>query len=159
MNHNAPSGPAIMLVGELLPVGIGNSVMIPAVVIRPILFTSSSVNQSAPSGPAVMPWGLLLAVGIGNSEKVCAGASRGEKRAARRKQGLGPQIDRLRVSWQPPIWFFRDWTSWITARFDPARRRSQLGEALCAPRSFQFGRVFRCESLIMLNPRHQRSHL
>ena len=34
-----------------------NSVMTPAVVIRPILPASVSVNQSAPSGPLAMPLG------------------------------------------------------------------------------------------------------
>ena len=38
-----------------------------AVVIRPILLPSASVNQRLPSGPAVMPRGLLPAVGTGNS--------------------------------------------------------------------------------------------
>ena len=67
MNHSAPSGPAVMPMGELPAVGIGNSVTTPAVVMRPILLATCSVNHSAPSGPAVMPPGLLLAVGIGNS--------------------------------------------------------------------------------------------
>ena len=53
----------------MLAVGIGNSVTTPAVVMRPILLVSLSVNQSAPSGPAAMPKGLLAAVGIGNSVK------------------------------------------------------------------------------------------
>ena len=37
MNHSAPSGPAVMPSGSLLAVGIGNSVITPAVVMRPIL--------------------------------------------------------------------------------------------------------------------------
>ena len=51
----------------LLAVGIGNSVMTPAVVIRPILLPLLSVNQRLPSGPAVMPRGTASGVGIGNS--------------------------------------------------------------------------------------------
>jgi hypothetical protein len=39
----------------------------PAVVIRPILLASASVNQSAPSEPATIPEGPLAAVGIVNS--------------------------------------------------------------------------------------------
>jgi hypothetical protein len=58
--------------GLLDAVGIGYSVMVPAVLIRPILLPSNSVNQSAPSGPAVMPPGSLEAVGIGYSLSVPA---------------------------------------------------------------------------------------
>src|SRR5258708_6341886 len=48
-------------------VGIGNSVITPAVVMRPIA-TLVSVNHSAPSGPAVMLLrSLNPGVGIGNS--------------------------------------------------------------------------------------------
>src|SRR5271163_3414135 len=65
--------------GWLSVVGIGNSVITPAVVMRPILLAFISVNHSAPSGPTVMPWGELLAVGIGNSVMACASASCGEK--------------------------------------------------------------------------------
>src|SRR5262249_22497212 len=43
---------------------LGASVAIPAIVIRPILFTPGSVNQSAPSGPAVIPAGLLPGVAV-----------------------------------------------------------------------------------------------
>src|SRR6266853_1428943 len=70
VNHRAPSGPAVMPWGKpLVPlgVGIGNSVITPAVVMRPILLAFCSVNHRAPSGPVVMIWGSLLAVGIGNS--------------------------------------------------------------------------------------------
>ena len=44
-----------------------NSVMLPAVVIRPILFPLFSVNQRLLSGPTAMLAGLLAAVGIVNS--------------------------------------------------------------------------------------------
>ena len=52
--------------------GSGNSWMVPAGVMRPILFPAASVNQSAPSGPLVMPigphpTGLLQVVGSENS--------------------------------------------------------------------------------------------
>src|SRR6266851_4203516 len=66
VNQRLPSGPAAMPRGKLLFVLMRNSVMAPAVVLRPILPTAS-VNQSAPSGPAVMPTGPLLAVGVENS--------------------------------------------------------------------------------------------
>src|SRR6188474_1124408 len=74
VNHSAPSGPAVISWGALGLVGIGNSVMAPAVVIRPILCPFSSVNQSAPSGPAVMPAGRLTGVGTGNSVTAAAPA-------------------------------------------------------------------------------------
>ena len=41
--------------------------MTPAVVIRPILLASSSVNQRLPSGPAAIPAGRCRPVGMGNS--------------------------------------------------------------------------------------------
>src|SRR5258706_11976530 len=59
VNHSAPSGPAVMPLGPLLAVGIGNSVMPPAVVIRPILPLKYSVNHKAPSGPVAMEAGEL----------------------------------------------------------------------------------------------------
>ena len=62
-----PIGPAAMPPGLLLPVGIGNSLIAPAGVIRPILLLYDSVNQRLPSGPAAMSRELLLAVVIGNS--------------------------------------------------------------------------------------------
>src|ERR1700758_4942394 len=47
--------------------GKGNSVITPAVVIRPILLPAFSTNHRLPSGPAVIPSGDALAVGIGYS--------------------------------------------------------------------------------------------
>lgn len=44
---------------------IGYSVKIPAGVILPILFLSSSVNHTLPSGPRVMPDAYDAAVGMG----------------------------------------------------------------------------------------------
>src|SRR5438034_1309319 len=72
VNQRLPSGPAVIPSGPLLLVGIGNSVMVPLVVIRPILFPAGlvcSVNQRLPSGPAVMPPGPQVSpqfVGRGN---------------------------------------------------------------------------------------------
>ena len=62
-----------MEVGQLLcPVEMLNSVMMPAVLIRPIRFASASVNHMWPSDPAAIPatgdndnWG-------GNSVITCA---------------------------------------------------------------------------------------
>src|SRR5215813_13829809 len=65
VNHSAPSAPILMAMGPLLTVGIGNSVITPAVVMRPMLLLFT--NHSAPSGPVVMPDGALLVPGIGNS--------------------------------------------------------------------------------------------
>src|SRR5262249_3069366 len=65
-NHSAPSGPVVIPKGPLLGLGIGNSVITPAVVIRPILLVSFSVNHSAPSGPVVISQ-VPRPVGIGNS--------------------------------------------------------------------------------------------
>jgi hypothetical protein len=58
VNHMFPSGPAAIPHGlriERSPVE--NSVMSPAVVIRPIFPASDSVNQSTPSGPFAIPVG------------------------------------------------------------------------------------------------------
>src|SRR5215470_18850395 len=60
-NHNAPSGPVVMLVA---PRGTWNSVTTPAVVMRP---TKPAANHSAPSGPVVIVKRKVPAVGIGNS--------------------------------------------------------------------------------------------
>src|SRR5262249_17519943 len=67
VNHSALSGPTEMLSGELLGVGMANSVTTcVAGSIRPML-AAVTVNQSAPSGPAVMSKGRLLAVSTGKS--------------------------------------------------------------------------------------------
>src|SRR5271166_4101563 len=69
VNQRLPSGPAVMLIGALLAVGMANSVMMPPGVMRPILLPNtgfSSVNQRLPSGPAVIPVGVAFAVGSGN---------------------------------------------------------------------------------------------
>jgi hypothetical protein len=73
VNHSAPSGPAVMLVG-ILPLanppllgvipgnGTGYSVTTPVVVIRPILLATPSVNHSAPSGPVVISSPITLVI-------------------------------------------------------------------------------------------------
>jgi len=58
-----PSGPA-------LGVGTGNSVMTPAVVMRPILLPAFSQNHSAPSAAGVIPIGRASGVGVANSTKL-----------------------------------------------------------------------------------------
>src|SRR5712692_9327426 len=68
VNHIRPSGPAVMSKGKVLP-ATGNSVIAPAVVIRPILLALNSVNHSAPSGPTAIRRGSLFAVGMENSLK------------------------------------------------------------------------------------------
>lgn len=55
VNHTVPSGPAQMPTGWLSWAGRENSVITPAVVIRPILSLYSSVNHRFPSEPAVIP--------------------------------------------------------------------------------------------------------
>src|SRR5207244_9347582 len=65
-----PICPAVMPVGKLAGVGIGNSLRLPPVVMRPMLPTSCSVNQSAPSDPAVISSGPLSGVGTSNSVKL-----------------------------------------------------------------------------------------
>jgi hypothetical protein len=66
VNQSAPSGPDVIVPGEF---GTGNSVMAPAVVVRPIArsVVLSSVNHIAPSGPAVIEKGLLPFTSVGNS--------------------------------------------------------------------------------------------
>src|SRR5947208_17094487 len=56
-----------MDLGKLLAVGMRNSSILPAGVIRPILFPPSSVNQRLPSRPAAIALGTRLAVGMENS--------------------------------------------------------------------------------------------
>src|SRR5260370_37789790 len=68
VNHNAPSGPVVMLVGALD--GIRNSESEPAVVIRTTLLEVGSVNHSAPSGPAVMSAGSATAGSAGTTPTV-----------------------------------------------------------------------------------------
>src|SRR3989442_9317195 len=67
VNQRLPSGPAVILSGELPDVGRRNSVIFPLGVMRPIWLTLFSVNQRLPSGPAVIPSGPLAYVGIVNS--------------------------------------------------------------------------------------------
>ena len=65
MNQSAPSGPAVMPSGDANANSGGNSVTVPAVVIRPTRLPSSSVNHSAPSGPAAIDDGKPPPLGIG----------------------------------------------------------------------------------------------
>src|ERR1700730_16242554 len=64
----------------LFAVGTGYSVIVPAVVMRPILLPVPSVNHRLPSGPAVMSRAPPPAVGTGNSvmvtESACAAGAR-----------------------------------------------------------------------------------
>ena len=69
------SGPTAIPSGWLFALGMLNSVIVPPVVMRPILFAKSSTNHMAPSGPAVMTSGWLPAARR-NSVKVPAGVSR-----------------------------------------------------------------------------------
>src|SRR5215467_9852404 len=55
---------------------MGNSVIVPLGVMRPILLPSSSANQRLPSGPAVMAIGVPGEVGMGNSVIVPLGVMR-----------------------------------------------------------------------------------
>jgi len=87
-NQRLPSGPAVMPKGpqnwNAQFLGKGNSVKLPAVVMRPILpsilllfplpLNTSSVNQRLPSGPAVMPSGRLP--GTGNKVMLPLGVMR-----------------------------------------------------------------------------------
>ncbi len=75
MYQSLPSGPLVMKFA-LPGVDRGNSVIVPAGVIRAIWFALLWVNQTFPSGPAVMPRGPLLAVGIGNSVTAPVGVMR-----------------------------------------------------------------------------------
>jgi hypothetical protein len=59
VNHRAPSDPDAIPHGVQLAVGIGNSMIVPLVVICPIELVPKSVNQSAPSGLVVIVTGEL----------------------------------------------------------------------------------------------------
>ena len=67
--HHQPALPELAVANDqqvaFEVVGIGNSLIMPAVVIRPILFAICSVNQRFPSGPTAIDEGPLAAVGIG----------------------------------------------------------------------------------------------
>src|SRR5579864_4901691 len=87
VNQRLPSGPAVIPPGALSAVDKGNSVMIPAGVIRPILPIPGSENQRLPSGPAVISLGWssgaalspvdwLLDEGVVNSVTVPVGVIR-----------------------------------------------------------------------------------
>ena len=54
-NQRLPSGPAAMADGAELVVGIGNSVTVPAGVMRAISFPIASVNQMLPVRPGGDP--------------------------------------------------------------------------------------------------------
>src|SRR5215470_15011199 len=66
VNQRLESDPTAMPNGRESAVGIRNSEMTPAVVMRPILVLSNSGNQRLPSGPAVIVK-TRVAVGRGNS--------------------------------------------------------------------------------------------
>src|SRR5260370_34448722 len=81
VNQRLPSGPAVMLAGLLLAVGIWNAEKLPLGVMRPIAPILNSVNQRLPSEPAVMPSGPQPAedphfVGRGNSVMLPPGVMR-----------------------------------------------------------------------------------
>ena len=61
VNHNAPSGPATMVLGSLTAVceKSGKLAITPPTVMRPIEFPEELVNHKAPSGPVVIPAGPL----------------------------------------------------------------------------------------------------
>src|SRR5215471_21814047 len=65
-----------MLFGRLAGVGIGNSVMTPSGVIRPMLLPRASVNHRLPSEPAVISQGAERGVGTGNSVSTPSGVIR-----------------------------------------------------------------------------------
>src|SRR5206468_4553609 len=77
-----PSGPAAMASGPASGVGMENSVMAPAGVIRPILSASNSVNHTFQSGPGAMPLGPLSGVGVANSVTAPDGVMRATLDAA-----------------------------------------------------------------------------
>src|SRR6266542_1948525 len=67
VNHRLPSGPAVMPKGTATELWVENSVITPAVVMRPTRPpTTFSVNHRLLSGPTTMAQGLTLAVGTGN---------------------------------------------------------------------------------------------
>src|SRR5438045_2103902 len=62
-NQISPSGPRVMAPGLAETVGTEISSITPAVVIRPILLASGSVNQRRPSAPATIPRAFPLVLG------------------------------------------------------------------------------------------------
>src|SRR5512133_1759189 len=62
VNHRLPSGPDVMDKGSLLGAGIGNPVIVPDGVMRPIrgaILGPRSVHHRLPSGPEVISPGVL----------------------------------------------------------------------------------------------------
>ena len=91
VNHRAPSGPGVMSNPKALEVGIGNSVIVPPGVIRPIFALPApsplprSVNHSAPSGPAVMANGALSACGSASNARLLRAGPMHRPYAGRRR--------------------------------------------------------------------------
>ena len=75
VNQRLPSGPAVIGTEQLPAVGNGNSVIVPAGVIRPILLAPPSVNHRLSSGPTAIPGASPVAV-VGKSVIVPAGVMR-----------------------------------------------------------------------------------
>src|SRR4051794_18185639 len=62
LNHRLRSAPTGRPSGPDVALGAGDSVIVPAVVIRPIFAPLDSVNQRFPSGPAAIPGGWVAGV-------------------------------------------------------------------------------------------------
>ena len=62
-----PSAPSAIARGMLFGVGIGNSVIVPSGVIRPMRLPVCSENHMLPSDPSAMIRGELFGLGSGNS--------------------------------------------------------------------------------------------
>ena len=90
-----------MICQGLVPLGSGNSVTVPDVVMRPILLPVSSVNQTLPSGPDVMPFTVLLTVGIENSVIVPYGSGAAAVDAAEADAGMQSGSQRVAVNRAP----------------------------------------------------------
>src|SRR5437773_2256971 len=81
INHSAPSGPAAISPGTVLPgAGRANRLTPPSGVIRPMLGPPAS--QSAPSGPAAIPLPTTTPGGRAYSVMLCAVAVIGNDKGA-----------------------------------------------------------------------------
>ena len=81
MNQSAPSGPAVMPPGSLIPAPV-KVVTTPAVVMRPIVLLPALVNHRAPSGPLVIPAGASIPFGPSDTKAVTWGVVAAAKCAA-----------------------------------------------------------------------------
>ena len=134
MNHSAPSGPAVMWLGDspIVKPGVrpaGYSVIAPVGVIRPIPpLRPDCVNQRLPSGPVVMSTGALPGVRLvvncvmpaeaaaGHASSATAETSSGRRRRVRiRGTGMVSAEPFRGLSLWPHVRVLLAWSPWVAS--------------------------------------------